>query len=625
MLRWTCWCVFVAALLLGSLGRRAAGQTPSPVYYSGLTMFYDGQYREAARTFQSAARGGWKSAQSRWVDSICYETMWGECFFQTGDLATAVQHYTAALELMKQYPDWLTKCQFASTIRPAPPAARRLVPWGASKRQSVLGLYPKSVGIILNQGIGVAGTNLVPQANMVTITPQEIVRCATLALRRRAMILGPVSKYDPLSNEMVSVLNRAIAPANHWTQAWAELERAVALVGAGREAQAGGPLRQSVTAGGEFDHPLTGVALLELGRQALLRGEYPAAAGFFEEATYSAVNYPDYFPDYGVLEEAFRYLMVTRLISNNRTYFAPIDEAIVWAKRYRLRQLQTSLLLSAAENHAVLGQTAQAATMLEEARQIIGARSKAGGMAVGPAGGRLNYLMALVAYQQGRLPQGNADLAIAMAYLQRGSLWLYQIAAAESMSGTITARGTLDLYAEVLRDPRPVDWLLDPMESLAFLTTPNRNAFDNWFEAAAGRGNVKEALLALDIAERSRRHRFFTSLGFNARLESLRWIFEAPRDRLPHEAVLQRQDMLARYSRYDQLSQQAQALRTSLAKQPLVAEETAALKEQTRQFGDLQSVSQKQETLLRRWRWARAGRTGFPAAAPGGRHPEVVG
>ena len=38
-----------------------------------------------------------------------------------------------------------------------------------------------------------------------------------------------------------------------------------------------------------------------------------------------------------------------------------------------------------------------------------------------------------------------------------------------------------------LRDPRPVDWLLDPMESLAFLTTPNRNAFDNWFEAAAGR------------------------------------------------------------------------------------------------------------------------------------------
>ena len=104
------------------------------------------------------------------------------------------------------------------------------------------------------------------------------------------------------------------------------------------------------------------------------------------------------------------------------------------------------------------------------------------------------------------------------------------------MSGTITARGTLDLYAEVLRDPRPVDWLLDPMESLAFLTTPNRNAFDNWFEAAAGRGDVKEALLALDIAERSRRHRFFTSLGFNAGWNRCAG-FSSARDRLPHEAV----------------------------------------------------------------------------------------
>ena len=103
----------------------------------------------------------------------------------------------------------------------------------------------------------------------------------------------------------------------------------------------------------------------------------------------------------------------------------------------------------------------------------------------------------------------------------------------------------------------------------------------------------------MDIAERARRHRFFASLGFGARLESLRWILEAPSDRLSREAVLQRQDLLGRYPAYDQLSQQARAIRATLAKQPLVAEDPAAVKEQTHAFSELQAVSQKQETVLR--------------------------
>ena len=144
---------------------------------------------------------------------------------------------------------------------------------------------------------------IVQQANLFPITPQEIVRATALALRRRAMLLGPVSKYDPLTNDVMAALNRPVGPPNHWSEAWTNLERGLALAAGGKDAQAVGYLQRAVLAGGEFDHPLTSIALLELGRLALMRGEYPAAAKFFEEATYAAVNYPDY----GVLEEAFRY------------------------------------------------------------------------------------------------------------------------------------------------------------------------------------------------------------------------------------------------------------------------------------------------------------------------------
>ncbi len=80
---------------LGQLGRR---KTPTDIYYAGFAPFYDGDYRAALRIFQSESRGSIKTAQSRWIDSICYETMCGECYFQMGqfDKALAPLHRGAA-------------------------------------------------------------------------------------------------------------------------------------------------------------------------------------------------------------------------------------------------------------------------------------------------------------------------------------------------------------------------------------------------------------------------------------------------------------------------------------------------------------------------------------------------
>ena len=49
--------------------------------------------------------------------------------------------------------------------------------------------------------------------------------------------------------------------------------------------------------------------------------------------------------------------MLTHLMANRKGLFPPLEPAILWAKRKHLRQLRASLLLCAAENYAVLGQT----------------------------------------------------------------------------------------------------------------------------------------------------------------------------------------------------------------------------------------------------------------------------
>ncbi len=590
----------LAAIAFGNLAilsaTAAERQTPSAMYYRYFSSYYDGEYRDALRGFQGESRRSIKTVQSRWIDSICYETMCGECYYQMGTLDKALQHYSNALRLYCRFSDWMVKVRFPATIRAAATGKRKAVPWGTSARQSRLGHYPTSV--LLAQGqVDMRGViergGVIQQANLFPVTPQEIIRSTTLALRRRAELLGPVGKYDALSNELIAAFNRPVGPPNHWSQCWVDLERGLALIGGGRAGQGIGYLQRAVLAAGEFDHPMTSIALLELGRQKLLLGEYPAASRFFSEATYAAVNYTDY----GVLEEAFRYAALTHVLANRKGFFAPLDPAIKWAKVKGLRQFRASLLLSAAENHALLGNTRQAAAALDEAQATIGRRE----MGTGRIGARLSYLAALVAYQQKRIADGDAALAATMGYMRHGSLWLFQINLADKLyvGGAVTSRSALNLFGNVLRDPRPEDWTLDPMESLSTLTTPQPLPMEHWFEAALERGDVKEVRGAIEIAERTRRRRFFSSLELGGRLESLRWILEASPEYLSQQALLQRQDIMARYPEFERLSRRSLHIRDELAKQPLAPKDPAQLKDQIGKLTELAAAGIQQEAILR--------------------------
>src|SRR3972149_3254672 len=90
--------ILAAAVLAGPSADRVLAQgaprtTPTLSYYAAFSFFYDGEYLDALRAFQSEGRSSIKNVQSRWIDSICYETMCGECYYQMGDLDKALQHY----------------------------------------------------------------------------------------------------------------------------------------------------------------------------------------------------------------------------------------------------------------------------------------------------------------------------------------------------------------------------------------------------------------------------------------------------------------------------------------------------------------------------------------------------
>lgn len=589
--------LLVACLIVGwceSAIAQRGRSIPSDSYWATMNVYYAGEYKDALDGFLAEGRGAIKTANARWLDSICYHTMAAECYYQQGDMNKALEYYTAALKLYVQYADWMIRVQFEA-IRPPAASTLKRVPWGASARRAPQGVYPK--GMLIRMGSASSATEVRQQGGGVVQSPtlmrisvEEVVRCTALAIRRRAALLGPVSRYDALTNEVLTTLLRRPGPPNHWSEAWIDLPLGLAMVAAGKDAQASQSLERSLLAAGQYDHPMTSTGLLALGLLKMQQGDLPGAANFFLETTYSAVNYGD--P--GVLEEAFRYGTLCHLMSNQKGLCPLLPPAIEWSRREGLYQLQASLLLLAAESYVAMGQSQEAGRALADAKRVIGRRS----MLQGRIGARLNYLTAAVLYHDRRIGEADVSLASAMTFMQTGSHWLYHISAVDRsyLEGTFTTRQAVDLYQLVLRDPQAADWALDPMEALAVLLTPHAPIIERWFEATMERNDPDAAM---EIGDRLRRHRFFSTLAMGGRIHALRWLLNAPEQVLSAQAQLNRQDLLSRYPAYAKLAGQSQQIRTQLRAQPLVSQTPEGHRTQTQSLGQLAAVSLQQEAILR--------------------------
>lgn len=595
---------FLAAILLAmGLGGAAHAQfqgkgAPTALYNVSLSAIYDGSYSDALKSFQQQWRGAIKNGTTRWIDSICYHAMIGECHYQAGELGPALEHYTMALRLYTAFPDWMMRVKFdAQSIRPSSQSPQ--TPWGASTRGTRIGLYPEWMSILqgqINTSDQVKAGGQITPPLLYPIQVDEIVYATALAMRRRTELLGPMAKYDQLVRDVLAVTSQPIGPRNHWAQCWADVQIGLAMIAGGREMEAVPVLKRSLAAAGEFDHPLTATALLEMGRIALRQGDRAAAAKLFLEATYPAFHYGDYI----VLEEAFRYATLTHFLSNEKSPYAPLAPAIAWTQNKDVRHLRASLLLCAAEDQMILGQTGPASVALDQAQQAMMRRT----MAAGAIGARLAFLRATNLFQQRKIEPGLEALGGAMKYMQGGgSLWLFHIAQADAYvlnagGREMSPRKAVDLYSFLLRDPDPLDWAVSPMESLAVLLTPHVEPLEHWFLMAL-RGTDSEMAVpaALEVADRLRRHRLFNSLAMGGRLLSLRWILEADEQSLDPTSLLQRQDLLGDYPVYQKIAEQARQIRDRLHAAPLEVDGEAQRKVAPL-VADYARISLQQEAVL---------------------------
>ncbi|HEY2883080.1 MAG TPA: tetratricopeptide repeat protein, partial [Pirellulales bacterium] len=423
---------------------------PPPAYYSAFGPLNEGDYKSALQMFHRDLEGAYHFGQSRWIDSICSYTMVGETQFRLGDYRNALENYENALRLYMQFSNWMLRVQFPAVIGPAP---LRVAPWGKSTRGSRPARFPETFQIAMGmsnvdiQNTLHTGGPVVP-AQLLSVNAAELVRCTCLAMQRRRQILGPLVVHDSLTDDVLAQTARRQGPPNHWSEAWLDAQQGMAYSAAGKTSQAIALLQRSLTmAQGQYDHPVTGLALLELGHLAMESGDYKAAAGYFEEATYTGFDYSDA----AVIEEGFRNLFLAHVATSD---LQMLDTALAqvagWARN--LRELHASVLLSAAESAAIRGQTQQAIGLLKEAsgNNVIGRRT----MANCAIGSRYNYLTAITQYQLGAIAAGDAAINTALVWQKDGALRLFQIALADTLSinGRFPPRVAMALYQQLLND-----------------------------------------------------------------------------------------------------------------------------------------------------------------------------
>jgi CHAT domain-containing protein len=566
---------------------------PHQDYYHGFPAFHAGEYRDALRMFEMSLRGGVRSTEGRWIDSICYYTMIGECYYQMGEIAKALEQYDAAIKLAVVHNNWMLRVDFPPSVEPSASAVRSTITWGQTKRTTALARIPDRMGTFQGQTAEenmrtFQSGGIMANPEILPLNVKEVVRCTAVAIRRRQELMGSVCRHDPLTGQLLAALGSRPTLPNHWSQAWISCQLGLAYKSAGKLEQAASELTRALVVAGQFDHELTALALVELGHLAFEQGQYNVAADFYLEATFAAAV----FDQFDVFAEAFQGGVLTHLVTGKPGVYAPLAPAAAWVQRHS-RAAQAALQLLIAENFLNGGDTAQAATALNQARQTIGNRD----MRNSRIGGRFNYLSALFDFQQGNMVSGNKALSTALTFHRLSSKWLLQVELADRffVAGSISQRIAEGLYSELLREPTAADWSTNPIETLVYANTSGLAPMLRWFELALV---LRDDAKAIEIADRLRRHRFHSTLPLGGRLLALRWILEAPEGVLSQTAILQRQDLLGRYQEYAQLAAQAAEVRQQLRAMPLQIQDAAQRQKQQALFTQLGKLSDRQELIL---------------------------
>ena len=592
-------------------------------WYQNTTFpsFYSGNFNDTLNFLNNDLRNAVKIPLNNqqtflWLDSLCYWALQGECHYQMARYDEAFRAFSTALQIYFEQSDWLT-----SIVSVQPDMVPRTpMPWGTSVRPGRIGdfrqcRFQMSHDHLKIVPVGGADIGLTTQRTLSSIHAEHIVQCLALTIRRRAEILGSLSKYDPDTKMLAEILAERPHLPNHFSGTWVDVLYGLTLSAMGDDVAAETYLTRGLLMMEVHDHHLTPVALNELGNIALRHGNAEAARTHYLEASFSAYQMGG---DPVLLGETFRNMANAHRLIQKSQPFPPIIDASVFFRSQKDTSPMTLLpiLHEEAEYNIALRRMSDA-TSINDLSAAVMRGTKNGVLLDTVHGARHHYLAATIAYSNvyanlatsggsppAALASADRHLDAALGFLRRSTLRLYQLDVLEEFfqKGLITPRGPIteriadELYEEFLRESTETDWTLYPMESLAALAATPPGAYERWFAVALQRGNREKAF---DIAEKAKQAQFFANLPLGeSRLTAFRLLFESDAGTLTPEMLLQRQTLSLDFPEFNRLSESVRNINRQLLNIPIVPQNPDQVAEQKKLFAVLEQQSAVQESAL---------------------------
>lgn len=563
---------------LGFLGVETAsctaqgGRYPMPDYYSLQSQnsaLFGGDFRAAERVAQNLYRGGYREGNQRWVDSTAYLYLLGETRFQAGDYVGAMQAFDEAIEIYSSVINWSARVVNwdAQPITPDTNAIRvARINWGQPTRGPSVGRFSNSFSVRFGQDIivpGDKGATRIPQERIVPVDVIELYRAMALVVRRRDQILGTLSQVDAPARTLRAQLSesRAVIPGVLPTTLGSILY-GISVSGEGDYERSTGILQQYLQING-MDHPLTPVALLQIGWNQYLMGQYRLAKATLLEASYSA----GFFNQLDLVRESLVLAGRAHVAVNRDQPLPELDLAFEWARVQGMRVAQVQFVMVAAENAIENGQMPAAVQHLATANGLLrGAEMKKSELAL-----RLNVLEQTVAAIEGNVASLQPLRAALVAY-RPATPWAFQVEMLinPARRRSLTTTALTALIERVLRDPTQQDWDRDPFECLAYLTGDRSLFLADALTIHLNKRNFPEALIA---SENLRRVQFFSRLPLGGRLMSFRQLLTRTADELNPELRRKQTELYGRFTNLKQSLDLAQTLLVRLQTQPVVPPE----------------------------------------------------
>ncbi len=576
-----------------------ASELPRPDYYIAKDLYDSGQIQDATEGFQSAFKRARQIGKQRWVDSIPPLVMLGECFYQQGSIAMALEQYDAALMLALAYPNWIDQLNVPMAALPVLNTGSRNVTWGASSRKFPLVAIPDATQIAVDPTAAQTLPNggVVAPISMVTrLDVAEVLRTIGIALWRRAQYLGPLARHSPLADPLVQLFAKAPQQNVPWVSASWNVLHGLAMAGSREDQQSRAVLMLGSSIGEQYDYFLTPLALVALGQMDVNSSNPPAALTNLLDAAVIAAH----FDQFDTLAESASLAAGIATATRRADLLPTFQGAIAW-NQSRSRHAFVSISAAASELALAAGNVAAFDTLVKQTGTVLRQRQKQ--IAVPRVLAQASYVAAQFAFAQNNAAVGLENLDTALTLLRgnprsgTAARYVFQT----QMALDLVDKGALGILegeqalSRLLAEPSSADWMMFPIECLTHITTSALPAYERWLEFAIRRGTKEEIVARMD---RVQRQRLYEALPLGGRLYGWRQAAGGIHPILPPTVQAALQQAIQMNPAISNMAARMQKLITELNQQPMAVDDKQLTAEAKKKATELARVAENFENLL---------------------------